>query len=247
MQLNLSNIKQSLILDVVSSSVNIHYQISYTLSNVNNVDIPITTEGYILTTGITTLIEPPEPGVFIKSMYINIFNNGSPLTNVKLKIKNNSQLYTICKFSLLQEQYMLIDESGFHKYNDDGEEIVYMTGTLATTGGSSNGDMLTSIYDVDLSGIVDDAERLGGELPSYYLSLGSLNAILATLKYTVTLGNVTTVTITGATHLVPNVSGINVFNTSNKNVMVSYDINSTNQNVTINSNISLNSHRLEIY
>ncbi|QIB68272.1 hypothetical protein Ami103574_02615 [Aminipila butyrica] len=35
-------------------------------------------------------------------------------------------------------------------------------------GGIGNGDMLKSVYDTNGNGVVDDAERLGGELPSYY-------------------------------------------------------------------------------
>ena len=34
--------------------------------------------------------------------------------------------------------------------------------------GSGTGDMLKATYDVDGDGIVDDAEKLGGQLPSYY-------------------------------------------------------------------------------
>lgn len=41
---------------------------------------------------------------------------------------------------------------------------------LAIVGGGGIGDMLKSMYDSDNNGIVDDAERLGGELPVYYLA-----------------------------------------------------------------------------
>ena len=34
--------------------------------------------------------------------------------------------------------------------------------------GSGTGDMLAATYDADGDGIVDDAEKLGGQLPSYY-------------------------------------------------------------------------------
>ncbi len=41
----------------------------------------------------------------------------------------------------------------------------YVDNSVANAGG---GDMLRNVYDTDRSGTVDDAERLGGQLPSYY-------------------------------------------------------------------------------
>lgn len=43
----------------------------------------------------------------------------------------------------------------------------YVDDTLKETG---SGDMTKSVYDTDGSGVVDDAERLGGEPPEYYAS-----------------------------------------------------------------------------
>ncbi|MEM3373111.1 MAG: hypothetical protein QXF76_02755 [Candidatus Anstonellales archaeon] len=37
-------------------------------------------------------------------------------------------------------------------------------------GGGSSGDMLKSVYDTNNNGIVDDSEKLGGQLPSFYLN-----------------------------------------------------------------------------
>lgn len=42
--------------------------------------------------------------------------------------------------------------------------------------GSGIGDMLRSTYDTDDNGIVDNAERLGGELPSYYVAASEKGA-----------------------------------------------------------------------
>ena len=39
-----------------------------------------------------------------------------------------------------------------------------------TAGASGGGDMYKSIYDLNDSGVVDDSEKLNGQLPSYYLS-----------------------------------------------------------------------------
>ena len=42
---------------------------------------------------------------------------------------------------------------------------------------TGNGDMLKSTYDTDNSGVVDDAEMLGGELPTYYASSDRVTAL----------------------------------------------------------------------
>lgn len=42
--------------------------------------------------------------------------------------------------------------------------------------GSGTGDMVRATYDVNENGIVDDAERLGGQLPAYYASAADLAA-----------------------------------------------------------------------
>lgn len=46
--------------------------------------------------------------------------------------------------------------------------------------GSGVGDMLKSTYDQDGDGVVDDAEKLGGELPSHYATLDSNSKVTAT-------------------------------------------------------------------
>lgn len=43
-----------------------------------------------------------------------------------------------------------------------------MTGDVVISSGGGTGDMQKGVYDVDGSGIVDDAERLGGKLPEEY-------------------------------------------------------------------------------
>ncbi len=47
----------------------------------------------------------------------------------------------------------------------------YVNASVAEAGG---GDMVRSIYDTDQNGVVDDAEKLGGQLPSYYASTEKL-------------------------------------------------------------------------
>ena len=45
-----------------------------------------------------------------------------------------------------------------------------------------NGDMIKAIYDVNENGIVDDAERLGGELPEHYATAAGTEAMQAVLR-----------------------------------------------------------------
>ena len=42
---------------------------------------------------------------------------------------------------------------------------------------ASTGDMTKSVYDTNDSGVVDDAEKLGGQAPSYYATAASVSAI----------------------------------------------------------------------
>ena len=51
------------------------------------------------------------------------------------------------------------------------EKIAAINTDLAEKGA---GDMLKSVYDTNNSGVVDDAEKLGGQLPSYYATATSL-------------------------------------------------------------------------
>jgi len=43
-------------------------------------------------------------------------------------------------------------------------------------GAGGGGDMLSSVYDTDGDGVVDDSAKLGGQLPSYYATFGQVNA-----------------------------------------------------------------------
>lgn len=45
--------------------------------------------------------------------------------------------------------------------------------------GSGTGDMLAATYDADGDGIVDDAEKLGGQLPSYYAKAADMPSVPA--------------------------------------------------------------------
>ena len=47
---------------------------------------------------------------------------------------------------------------------------------LIARAGEGSGDMLKEVYDTNNDGIVDDAERLGGQLPSHYATAANLTA-----------------------------------------------------------------------
>lgn len=50
------------------------------------------------------------------------------------------------------------------------------------SGGSGSGDMTKAVYDTDDTGVVDDAEKLGTQLPSYYLSWANFTDIPTTIS-----------------------------------------------------------------
>jgi hypothetical protein len=54
-------------------------------------------------------------------------------------------------------------------------------------GSSQGGDMLKSIYDTNEDGVVDNAEKLGGQLPEYYAKATELNSKAETVTYTATI------------------------------------------------------------
>ena len=54
----------------------------------------------------------------------------------------------------------------------------YVTEKMADTG---VGDMLASVYDVDGDGTVDDADKLGGQLPSYYAKASDLTTVTSNI------------------------------------------------------------------
>ena len=69
------------------------------------------------------------------------------------------------------------------------EAIKGITTDLGNLGG---GDMLTATYDKDKNGVVDDSERLGGQLPGYYAKaaeLAEVRAEIPTVSYPVTSVN----------------------------------------------------------
>ena len=52
----------------------------------------------------------------------------------------------------------------------------YVDHTLAAAG---SGDMKKSVYDTDGSGVVDDAERLGGQAAAYYAAASAVTALVS--------------------------------------------------------------------
>ena len=96
-----------------------------------------------------------------------------PLTsaqNVKQKFENVD--------GTLQAHQTVINNLGEMAYVDDaphdGQVYGRMNGQWATNLLFQGGDMYKSTYDTNDNGIVDDAEKLGGEAPSYYATQASL-------------------------------------------------------------------------
>ena len=62
------------------------------------------------------------------------------------------------------------------KLNDTAETEVGTFSVYNGADGEGSGDMLKSAYDTDNDGVVDDAEKLGGELPAYYATAAAVTA-----------------------------------------------------------------------
>ena len=59
-------------------------------------------------------------------------------------------------------------------YTANGNTWIYngsswTTQACLTPGGAGTGDMLMAVYDQNGNGIVDNSERLGGQIPAYFL------------------------------------------------------------------------------
>ena len=51
--------------------------------------------------------------------------------------------------------------------------------TLKMLAAAGSGDMKKSVYDTDGSGVVDDAERLGGQAAAYYAAASAVTALVS--------------------------------------------------------------------
>ncbi len=66
-----------------------------------------------------------------------------------------------------------------NKGRELNEKIKAINDSMADLGG---GDMVRSVYDVNGNGVVDDAEKLGGQTPDYYARASDLNNYVSTSK-----------------------------------------------------------------
>ncbi len=59
---------------------------------------------------------------------------------------------------------------------------LYVDGAISAVSGGGGGDMYKSTYDTADSGVVDDADRLGNQLPAYYLAWSNLTGVPTTVS-----------------------------------------------------------------
>jgi len=71
---------------------------------------------------------------------------------------------------MLWQQYGV---NGSSSWQLIGQDVTMPYPIIPPSGG---GDMLKSVYDVTNAGVVDDSQRLGGQLPSYYATDSDLDA-----------------------------------------------------------------------
>lgn len=70
------------------------------------------------------------------------------------------------------------------------------------------GDMLRSVYDIDGNGVVDDAEKLGGQTPDYYAKASDISTVGKTGKFADLLEVPDTFTPSTHSHEIADVNGL---------------------------------------
>ena len=131
-------------------------------------------------------------GLHNNEITIELFNGSysyDGLTRCELQIYSGadmSTLATTATFSFRANRPILNDESIVQT-----REFPILTSLISEVEGlrdayasiiKENGDMTMEVYDVDENGIVDDAERLGGELPEHYATSEGVAAIRDTIS-----------------------------------------------------------------
>lgn len=136
-------------------------------------------------------------GLHNNEITIELFNGSysyDGLTQCEIQVysgEDMSTLATSAKFSFRANRPILNDESIVQT-----REFPILTSLISEVKElrdaydsiiKENGDMTMEVYDVDENGIVDDAERLGGELPEHYATSEGVAAIRDTIRDTISV------------------------------------------------------------
>lgn len=107
-------------------------------------------------------------------------------TDHKLKYYNGTTIIASDEFNINAltsvtpadgDFFAIYDLSGVSNAKVSGTNLkVYLKAYFDTVYGSGSGDMLKSVYDTNDSGVVDNSEKLGGQLPAYYAKDSDLDA-----------------------------------------------------------------------
>lgn len=94
-------------------------------------------------------------------------SNALPWANVTVSAQEGNEADCIVEYEEdhLDLTFVIPNSVWFGSDTPTGDEEVWI---IPDGSGPLSNTMLTSVYDKDNSGVVDDAEKLGGELPSYY-------------------------------------------------------------------------------
>ena len=134
--------------------------------------------GYLDNTGLSHLW----------SKFKALLSNKVDTTNVETIVTNDSKLPTgsaIVKYAMPVNRVATSTQIGGVK---PVSKTTAMTGSVGVDKNgilwaeTSSGDMTKAVYDTDNDGIVDNAEKLGGELPKYY-ALTEYHATFATASF----------------------------------------------------------------
>jgi hypothetical protein len=105
-------------------------------------------------------------------------SNALPWADVSVSAQEGNEANVIVDYGddHIDLTFVIPNSVWFGSDTPTGDEEVWV---IPDGSGPLSNTMLTSVYDTDNSGVVDDSEMLGGELPSYYATAGDLTDALA--------------------------------------------------------------------
>jgi hypothetical protein len=162
----------------------------------------------------------------VSTCAVSIIGGSGSMLSSYLIISTAAATYFKLSGGTLSGQLNMSNYSVFSSSSIEGiNKIVWADGSTSTSAVSiSGGDMTRAVYDANLNGIVDNAERLGGSLPAVYLStavaastyLTSFDALATYISTSAASGLYLTTTTAGSTYLTLSSAAVTYLNMDGK-------------------------------
>jgi hypothetical protein len=155
---------------VISIATNLATEISQRTDDINDVNQKITNETNRSTNQETAIrTEFAQADDSLQVQIDNIRNGGTSVGNA-INLGGIPAHGYVRGNADVTVDYTIDDEA--HVFNARGTRLLIEHMLTA-----SNGDMTKSVYDINANGIVDNSERLGGELPSFYANTTDITGL----------------------------------------------------------------------